>query len=57
MSMSVCPIAVVAAPIERVWALLANPSSYDLWWDAGIVGHNQLVCTVVDGSSTHVRFG
>jgi hypothetical protein len=34
MSVSVCPIAVVAAPIERVWALLANLSSYDVWWDA-----------------------
>ena len=34
MSVSVCPITVIAAPLERVWALLANPSSYDLWWDA-----------------------
>lgn len=34
MSVSVCPIAVIAAPLERVWALLADPSSYDMWWDA-----------------------
>ena len=34
MTVSVCPIAVIAAPLERVWALLENPSSYDLWWDA-----------------------
>lgn len=109
MSVYVCPITVIGAPLERVWALLANPSSYDLWWDArtdaiapegpaqpgqtvyahthafgrrwkvttvvelvdaarhtiqftttlpfGIVGHNQLVCTALDGDSTRVRFG
>jgi hypothetical protein len=34
MTVSVCPIAIVAAPLEQVWALLANPSSYALWWDA-----------------------
>jgi hypothetical protein len=34
MSVSVCPIAIIAAPVERVWALLANPSSYASWWDA-----------------------
>lgn len=109
MSVSVCPIAVVAAPLDRVWAFLSNLSSYDLWWDArtdaiapggpaqpgqtvyahtydlgwrrnvttvveqvdaarhriqltstlpfGIVGHNQFVCTAVDGASTRVQFG
>jgi len=109
MNVSVCPIAVIAAPLERVWALLANPSSYDSWWDAqtdrivpegpaqpgqtiyahtyalgrrwnvttvvehldaarhriqltttlpcGIVGHNQFVCTAVDGAATRVQFG
>ena len=109
MSVSVCPIAVIAAPLEHVWALLVDPSSYDLWWDAqtdaivpvgpaqpgqtiyahtyalgrrwnvttvvelvdalrhrihltttlplGIVGHNQFVCTAVDGASTRVQFG
>ena len=34
MRVSVCPIAVIVAPLERVWELLANPSSYDSWWDA-----------------------
>ena len=33
MTVSVCPIAVVNAPPERVWALLSEPSSYALWWD------------------------
>jgi hypothetical protein len=109
MTVSVCPIAIIAAPLERVWALLANPSNYDVWWDAqtdaivpdgpaqpgqivyahtyglgrrwkittvvelvdaarhriqltttlplGIVAHNQLACTAVDGASTRVQFG
>ena len=35
MTVSVCPIAVVQAPPERVWALLYEPSSYVLWWDTG----------------------
>jgi ligand-binding SRPBCC domain-containing protein len=34
MTVSVCPIAVVQAPPERVWALLSEPASYALWWDA-----------------------
>jgi len=34
MTLSVCPIATVHAPIERVWALLAHPASYAEWWDA-----------------------
>ncbi len=34
MSVSTCPIAVINAPIERVWELLAEPANYDLWWDA-----------------------
>jgi ligand-binding SRPBCC domain-containing protein len=34
MAISVCPIAVVQAPAERVWALLSQPASYALWWDA-----------------------
>jgi len=29
-----CPISEVHAPIERVWAYLAQPSNYALWWDA-----------------------
>jgi Polyketide cyclase / dehydrase and lipid transport len=109
MPVSVCPAALVAAPLEDVWALLANPSSYASWWDAktdaivpsgpaqpgqrvyahtyalswrwkittvvelvdaarhriqltttlpfGIVVHNHIVCTAVDGASTRVQFG
>ena len=34
MTTSTCPIAVVNAPIERVWEFLAEPANYDLWWDA-----------------------
>ena len=31
--LSVCPAAVIAAPIERVWALLAEPASWTAWAD------------------------
>ncbi len=34
MGISVCPAAVVAAPVEDVWELLSQPSRYDEWWDA-----------------------
>lgn len=34
MGLSVCPAAVVAAPVERVCALLSDPTRYDEWWDA-----------------------
>ena len=34
MPVSVCPAATVAAPVETVWALLMQPETYDLWWDA-----------------------
>ncbi len=34
MPISVCPIAVIEAPISRVWQLLNEPSSYAQWWDA-----------------------
>src|SRR4051812_1980556 len=37
MSLSVCPAARVEAPVERVWALLADPAQYDSWWDARVV--------------------
>ena len=33
MPISVCPSAVVAAPVECVWELLAEPARYDEWWD------------------------
>ena len=32
--LNVCPAAIVKAPVERVWALLADPAGYDRWWDA-----------------------
>jgi hypothetical protein len=34
MTISVCPVAKVEAPLERVWALLMAPESYSEWWDA-----------------------
>ena len=34
MPISVCPIATVAAPAERVWAALMAPEQYGEWWDA-----------------------
>ncbi len=33
MPVSVCPAAVVAAPLEEVWALLMQPERYGEWWD------------------------
>ena len=34
MSVSICPIATVNAPVEQVWALLSEPDNYARWWDA-----------------------
>lgn len=34
MGFTVCPTAVVAAPVDSVWELLTDPTSYDGWWDA-----------------------
>ena len=34
MTISACPIAAIHATIERIWELLAEPTNYDLWWDA-----------------------
>lgn len=34
MSLTVCPAALVAAPVECVWELLAEPALFDEWWDA-----------------------
>lgn len=34
MSFTLCPAAVVAAPVESVWELLWEPTLYDEWWDA-----------------------
>jgi uncharacterized protein YndB with AHSA1/START domain len=33
MGVTVCPAAVVAAPVESVWELLYEPTLYDEWWD------------------------
>jgi hypothetical protein len=37
MGFTVCPAAVVAAPVESVWELLCEPSLFDTWWDAHTV--------------------
>lgn len=34
MSLTICPTAVVAAPVESVWELLTEPALRDEWWDA-----------------------
>ena len=34
MSFSTCPVAVIDAPVERVWSLFNQPTNYDRWWDA-----------------------
>jgi hypothetical protein len=34
MTISVCPIATVAAPAETVWAVLTTPNEYGEWWQA-----------------------
>ena len=34
MSVSVCPVAPVHAPAERVWRLLSQPDNYALWYEA-----------------------
>lgn len=34
MTLSTCPVAIVDAPIDQVWSLLANPVQYARWWDA-----------------------
>jgi hypothetical protein len=34
MAINVCPIAVVNAPLDKAWRLLAEPEQYAAWWDA-----------------------
>ena len=34
MGLTICPTAIVAAPVESVWELLSEPTLYDQWWDA-----------------------
>ena len=36
MSLTVCPAAIVAAPVETVWELLDNPVRFDDWADGKI---------------------
>jgi uncharacterized protein YndB with AHSA1/START domain len=36
-SVSVCPSALVEAPIERVWDVLTSPVGLDAWADASLV--------------------
>ena len=36
MSITVCPAAIIAAPIEMVWQLLDNPAQFDEWADGTI---------------------
>ena len=36
MSMSVCPVATIAAPVERVWAMLVEPARYGFWADGTV---------------------
>ncbi len=37
MSLTVCPIAQIQAPVEQAWALLADPALYSAWFDAETV--------------------
>ena len=37
MVVSVCPVDIVAAPVDGVWELLTQTSKYDRWWDAQLV--------------------
>lgn len=34
MSLTVCPVATVAAPLEVVWEILTQPAHYSAWADA-----------------------
>ena len=34
MDLTVCPAAVVAAPVETVWELISDPVLRDTWWRA-----------------------
>jgi ligand-binding SRPBCC domain-containing protein len=38
MSINVCPIAVVHAPLDHVWEFLSEPKNFALWWDAQTQG-------------------
>lgn len=34
MGLTLCPVAVIDAPVENVWELLTEPTLRDEWWDA-----------------------
>ncbi len=34
MSIRVCPIATINAPVNKVWSFLSEPANYALWWNA-----------------------
>ena len=36
-TLSVCPSAIVDAPVGRVWDLVTSPEGFDLWTDATLV--------------------
>jgi uncharacterized protein YndB with AHSA1/START domain len=36
-TLSVCPSAVIDAPVDRVWELVTRPEGFDLWTDATLV--------------------
>lgn len=36
-AVSVCPSAIVEAPVARVWELLTRPEGFHLWTDAALV--------------------
>jgi ligand-binding SRPBCC domain-containing protein len=40
MSVSICPIAIIQAPLERVWEFLSEPTHYASWWDAQTLAIN-----------------
>jgi hypothetical protein len=56
MSVNVCPMDIINAPVQEVWPFLSEPANYALWWDAqtrSIVpeGHAQ------PGQRIHARAG
>jgi hypothetical protein len=55
-TVSVCPSAVVEAPVDRVWELVTHPEEFGRWADAALVvaeppGHTALGWTVAAGWS------
>ena len=46
MGVTVCPVAIVAAPVDCVWELLSEPTLRDEWWDA------RTACVVPEGKAS-----